>query len=109
MVGIGAGDGGDGVGCPRAGGGAARNDGPGDRGMADVALPPDKFNRLAANVAEKLSKAGERGIYPAVVTSSRRRRFLRTLLGARGLAAPGLSFDELGFDARPSIVGMVAA
>ena len=27
----------------------------GDRGMADVALPPDKFNRLAANVAEKLS------------------------------------------------------
>ncbi len=81
----------------------------GDRGMADVALPPDKFNRLAANVAEKLSKAGERGIYPAVVTSSRRRRFLRTLLGARGIAAPVLSFDELGFDARPSIVGMVAA
>jgi flagellar biosynthesis protein FlhA len=77
--------------------------------MADVALPPDKFNRLAANVAEKISKAGERGIFPAVVTSSRRRRFLRTVLGAKGISAPVLSFDELGFDTRPSIVGMVAA
>ncbi|MEI2806013.1 MAG: flagellar biosynthesis protein FlhA [Albidovulum sp.] len=81
----------------------------GERGMADVALPPDKFNRLAANVAEKISKAGERGIFPAVVTSSRRRRFLRTVLGAKGISAPVLSFDELGFDTRPSIVGMVAA
>lgn len=77
----------------------------GERGMADVALPPDKFNRLAANVAEKISKAGERGIFPAVVTSSRRRRFLRTVLGAKGISAPVLSFDELGFDTRPSIVG----
>ncbi len=79
----------------------------GERGLADVALPPEKFNRLAANVAEKISKAGERGIYPAVVTSSRRRRFLRTVLGARGISAPVLSFDELGFDTKPAIIGMV--
>ncbi len=81
----------------------------GERGVADVALPPDRFNRLAASVAEKIAKAGESGIFPAVVTSSRRRRFLRTVLGAKGISAPVLSFDELGFDARPSIVGMVAA
>ncbi|MFN6951214.1 MAG: flagellar biosynthesis protein FlhA [Albidovulum sp.] len=81
----------------------------GERGMTDVALPPDKFNRLAANVAEKIAKSGEKGIFPAVITSSRRRRFLRTVLWARGISAPVLSFDELGFDARPSIVGVVAA
>lgn len=81
----------------------------GERGLTDVALPPDKFNRLAANVAEKIAKAGERGIFPAVVTAARRRRFLKTVLGAKGISAPVLSFDEIGFDAKPSIVGMVAA
>jgi len=80
----------------------------GERGLTDIALPPEKFNRLAANLAEKISKAGERGIHPAVVTSARRRRFLKTVLGARGISAPVLSFDELGFDAKPAIIGMVA-
>lgn len=81
----------------------------GDRGQTDVALPPEKFNRLATNVADKIAKAGEKGLFPAVITSARRRRFLRTVLGARGISAPVLSFDEIGFDAKPSIVGLVAA
>lgn len=80
-----------------------------ERGMTDVALPPEKFNRLATNVAERIAKSGENGIFPAIITSSRRRRFLKTVLGARGISAPVLSFEELGFDARPSIVGVVAA
>lgn len=81
----------------------------GERGMTYVALPPEKFNRLATNVAERIAKSGENGIFPAIITSSRRRRFIRTVLGARGISAPVLSFDELGFDARPAIVGVVAA
>jgi flagellar biosynthesis protein FlhA len=79
----------------------------GDRGQTDVALPPDKFNRLANNVAEKIARAGESGIFPAVVTSTRRRRFLKTVLGAKGILAPVLSFEEIGLDARPSMVGVV--
>ena len=81
----------------------------GERGQTDVALPPDKFNRLANNVAEKVARAGETGIFPALVTSTRRRRFLKTVLGAKGIAAPVLSFEEIGLDARPSMVGVVAA
>lgn len=81
----------------------------GERGQTDVALPPDKFNRLANNVAEKIARAGEAGIFPAVVTSTRRRRFLKTVLGAKGISAPVLSFEEIGLDARPSMVGMVLA
>lgn len=76
---------------------------------AEVALPPEQFSRLAAGVAEKLAKAGEEGIYPALVTSSRRRRFLRTVLSTRGLTAPVLSFEEIGLDARPALVGQVPA
>ena len=50
-------------------------------GARDVALPPDLFNRLAANLAGQLNKAAEMGAHPAIVTSTLRRRFLRTVLG----------------------------
>lgn len=78
-------------------------------GRSDVALPPEMFNKLANSVAERISRAGETGIYPAVVTSSRRRRFLRTVLSAKGIANPVLSFEEIGVEAKPSLVGMVPA
>lgn len=81
----------------------------GDRGAVDVALPPDAFNRLANAVSEQVSAASEKGLYPALVTSTRRRRFLRTVMTARGIVNPVLSFEEIGLEARPSLVGVVAA
>lgn len=79
-----------------------------DRGL-DVALPPDMFNRLAANMSERLKDASAQGVYPAVVTSSRRRRFVKTLMRAKGMTNPVLSFEEIGIDAQPALVGVVAA
>jgi flagellar biosynthesis protein FlhA len=79
----------------------------GDKGQRDVALPPDQFSRLANNVSEKLNKAAETGVQPALVTSTLRRRFLRTVLGAKGLTAPVLSYDEIGTEARPAMIGQV--
>jgi len=81
----------------------------GDRGQIDVALPPEDFNRLASGVAERLARTGETGIYPAIVTSRKRRRFLRTVLSAKGIQNPVLSFEEIGTEARPSLVGLVPA
>jgi len=81
----------------------------GERGAVDVALPPEKFNRLAANVAEKIARNGERGIFPALITSARRRRFLKTALLAKGVTAPVLSYEEVGSEAKPAIVGLVPA
>lgn len=75
----------------------------------DIALPPELFNQLADNVAERLKDAGETGFHAAIVTNARRRRFVRTVLRARGIANPVLSFEELGVDARPALVGVVAA
>lgn len=75
----------------------------------EVALPPEEFNRLANAVADRIARAGESGIYPAVVTSSRRRRFLKTVLSAKGIANPVLSFEEIGTEAKPSLVGMIPA
>lgn len=75
----------------------------------DIALPPDLFNALADGVAGKVRSAQESGIFPALVTSTERRRFLNTLTKAKGIGAPVLSFEEVGVEARPSLVGVVAA
>ena len=76
-------------------------------GNRDVALPPDLFSRLANGLAERLNKAAETGTFPALVTSTLRRRFLHTVMGAKGLSAPVLSYEEIGMEARPALVGVV--
>jgi flagellar biosynthesis protein FlhA len=81
----------------------------GGRGGLDIALPPELFNRLSDAVSDRLSDANERGIYAALITSTRRRRFLRTVMRARGIGNPVLSFEEIGVDARPALVGVVTA
>jgi len=78
-----------------------------ERGL-DIALPPDLFNRLANNMAVKLDEANESGIFAAIVTNTKRRRFLKTILRAKGLVHPVLSFEEIGVDARPALIGLVA-
>ena len=75
----------------------------------DVALPPDLFQKLTGSVADRVARAAEQGAYPAIVTSSRRRRFLRMVLAARGVPNPVLSFEEIGIEARPAVVGLVPA
>lgn len=80
-----------------------------DRGGGEVALPPDLFNKLASSISEKISSVADKGTFAAVVTSSRRRRFLRSVLASKGIENQVLSFEELGLDARPALVGMVAA
>lgn len=79
-----------------------------ERGL-DIALPPEIFNQLAERAAEKLNDASANGINAALVTNTRRRRFLRTVMQAKGVSNPVLSFEEIGLDARPSLVGVVAA
>jgi flagellar biosynthesis protein FlhA len=81
----------------------------GERGLRDVALPPEAFGRLANGLADRLNRAAETGVYPALVTSTLRRRFLRTVLAAKGLSAPVLSYEEIGVEARPAMVGQVPA
>lgn len=81
----------------------------GQNGSVDVALPPELFNRLAMLISEQAAKASERGVTPAVVTSTRRRRFLKMVLAAKNVTLPVLSFEEIGTSARPALVGTVPA
>ncbi|MCA0907785.1 flagellar biosynthesis protein FlhA [Ruegeria marisrubri] len=75
----------------------------------DVALPPNVFNKLADGVVSTIAKSADNGLFPAVVTSTRRRRLLRTVMQARGVSNPVLSFEEIGLEAKPALVGTVAA
>lgn len=74
-------------------------------GQPDIALPPEDFNRLARSVGGLLGPAAARGLYPAVATSARRRRFLRQVLEAKGIQNPVLSFDEIGSRTDLALVG----
>ena len=78
-----------------------------ERGPADVALPPETFNRLVLHVGEKLKAAAATAPFPGIITSVRRRRFLRTVLSAKGISNPVLSYEELGTDAKPALIGLV--
>lgn len=79
----------------------------GEAGPPEVALPPDSFNRLASAVADRLARAAETGIAPILAVPARRRRFLQTVLSAKGVVIPVLSFEEIGTHVRPALVGTV--
>lgn len=81
----------------------------GEKGLSDVALPPDQFNRLASLMGEKIAALTQTGVTPALVTSSLRRRFLRTVATARGVHVPVLSYEEIGTEARPALLGVIPA
>jgi flagellar biosynthesis protein FlhA len=73
----------------------------------DVALPPAEFGRLGTGLAEVFARLADEGTRAALVTTARRRRFLRTIMAARDIPAPVLSFEEIGLDARLALVAQV--
>ena len=75
-------------------------------GVADIALSPADFNRLASVIREKVAGAVSRGAFPAIVTSAKRRRFLRTVLAAKGIRNSVISYEEIDPSERPSILGV---
>ena len=75
-------------------------------GASDVALSPSDFNRLASTIREKISNAVTRGVFPAIVTSAKRRRFLTTVLSAKGIRNPVISYEEIDPSERPAILGV---
>jgi flagellar biosynthesis protein FlhA len=81
----------------------------GGPGGLDVALPPAEFGRLGTGLAAAFERLAVEGTRAALVTTARRRRFLRMVLAARDVAAPVLSFEEIGLEARPALVAQVPA
>ncbi len=77
-----------------------------ENGVSDIALSPADFNRLASSIRDGITKAVSKGAFPAIVTSAQRRRFLTTVLSAKGIRNPVLSYEEIDPTERPSILGV---
>lgn len=78
-----------------------------DDGHSDIALPPELFGELTNSVQSKLNEAAQKGVVAAVATSSRRRRFLQTVLASKGIRNSVLAYEEIGSKSKPYIVGVV--
>lgn len=79
----------------------------GSERLPEVALPPDDFNKLAKAISQKVAEANNSERNFAVITSAKRRRFLQTVVAAKGLSVPVLSFEEIGPTDRPALIGQV--
>jgi len=77
-----------------------------DQGGSDIALPPELFNELISAIQSKLNESAQKGIVASVATSSRRRRFLQTVLSSKGIRNAVLAYEEISAKTRPHIVGV---
>lgn len=75
-------------------------------GVTDIALSPSDFNRLASAIRDKVAKAVSSGAFPAIVTSAKRRRFLTTVLAAKGIRNAVIAYEEIDPSERPAILGV---
>lgn len=75
-------------------------------GATDIALPPSEFNRLATAIRDTIAKAVAGGVFPAIVTSAKRRRFLTTVLAAKGISNAVISYEEIDPSEKPAILGV---
>ncbi|MGB3624562.1 MAG: flagellar biosynthesis protein FlhA [Henriciella sp.] len=76
-------------------------------GGSDIALPPELFGDLTNSVQTKLNEFAQKGVTAAIATSSRRRRFLQTVLASKGIRNSVLAYEEIGAKSKPYIVGVI--
>lgn len=75
-------------------------------GITDISLAPTDFNRLAGAVRDAVSTAVSKGSFPAIVTHAKRRRFLSTVLSAKGIRNAVISYEEIDPSEKPAILGV---
>nr|WP_193334337.1 flagellar biosynthesis protein FlhA [Hyphomonas neptunium] len=77
-----------------------------ESGGSDIALPPEIFGELINSVQAKLNETAQKGIIAAVATSSRRRRFLQTVLASKGIRNAVVAYEEINSKSKPYIIGV---
>ena len=78
----------------------------GDSGSSDVALPPELFSELITAIQAKLNETAQKGIVAAVATTSKRRRFLQTVLASKGIRNAVVAYEEISAKSKPYIIGV---
>lgn len=78
----------------------------GEGGSSDIALPPELFGELINAIQAKLNEVAQKGIVAAVATTSRRRRFLQTVLASKGIRNAVVAYEEISAKSKPYIIGV---
>jgi flagellar biosynthesis protein FlhA len=78
----------------------------GEGGSSDIALPPELFGELINSIQSKLNEVAQKGIVAAVATTSRRRRFLQTVLASKGIRNAVVAYEEISARSKPYIIGV---
>jgi len=78
----------------------------GEGGSSDIALPPELFGELINSIQAKLNEVAQKGIVAAVATTSRRRRFLQTVLASKGIRNAVVAYEEISARSKPYIIGV---
>jgi flagellar biosynthesis protein FlhA len=78
----------------------------GEGGSADIALPPELFGELINAIQARLNEVAQKGIVAAVATTSRRRRFLQTVLASKGIRNAVVAYEEISAKSKPYIIGI---
>ena len=76
-------------------------------GAIDIALPPDEFNRLSQAIREQIDEAQANGVAPVILTTAHRRRFIRTVLHAKRIDVPVMSYEEIDPQQKLRLIGKV--
>ena len=79
----------------------------GANGETDIALPPEEFRELVSGIQTRLNECAQNGVVASVATSSRRRRFIQTVLSSKGIRNAVLAYEEIGHKSHPKIMGVV--
>ena len=77
-----------------------------ESGGSDIALPPEVFGDLINAVQAKLNEVAQKGVVAAIATTSRRRRFLQTVLASKGIRNAVVAYEEINAKSRPYIIGV---
>jgi flagellar biosynthesis protein FlhA len=78
----------------------------GEGGSSDIALPPELFGELINAIQAKLNEVAQKGVVAAVATTSRRRRFLQTVLASKGIRNAVVAYEEISARSKPYIIGV---
>jgi flagellar biosynthesis protein FlhA len=78
-----------------------------ESGESDIALPPELFAELTNGIQSKLSELAQTGVNPAIATSSRRRKFVQTIISSKGIRNMVVAYEEIGSKSKPQIFGVI--
>lgn len=74
---------------------------------SEIALPPALLQELLEKTTEKVNTPNAGQAQTAIVTTSKRRKFISSILAAKGISNPVLSYDEIDQNVTLNLVGVI--